>query len=176
MKLHEHRQSRMNLIGRYGAGEIFINGERLTAPCIVSPGFLHSSWIANLEALTLASLEPAWTVEPRILCSARSGSGRRQRPASVLAARQVPGSHGAGRRLPNLQCAGPGRPFGSRIAVPLNERHFRRQCRLRRLCLHYAVSTNNHRGSHAFSYCRCICHCCNPCSLCAGLKELHSED
>ncbi|MEO8316450.1 MAG: Mth938-like domain-containing protein [Pseudomonadota bacterium] len=67
MKLHEHRQARMNLIGRYGGGEIIINGERLTAPCIVAPGFLHASWIADLGALTLASIEPVWQTEPRIL-------------------------------------------------------------------------------------------------------------
>jgi uncharacterized protein len=91
MKLHEHRQSRMNLIGRYGPGEIFINGERLTAPCIVSPGFLHGSWIASLDALTLASMEPVWTVEPRILLLGaaldHAAAARALRP--VLAARQV---------------------------------------------------------------------------------------
>lgn len=91
MKLHEHRQSRMNLVGRYGAGEIFINGERLTAPFIVSPGFLHSSWIANLGALTLDSIEPIWTFQPRILLLGTSldpaSASRALRPA--LAARQV---------------------------------------------------------------------------------------
>jgi uncharacterized protein len=91
MKLHEHRQSRMNLIGRYGAGEIFINGERIAAPCIVAPGFLHSSWIPGLDALTLGSMDPVWPVEPRILLL-----GATQDPAAaaralraVLAARQV---------------------------------------------------------------------------------------
>jgi len=91
MKLHEHRQSRMNLVGRYGAGELFINGERLTSPCIVSPGFLHSSWIAGLDTLTLASIEPVWALQPRILLlgSALDAASvtRALRPA--LAARQV---------------------------------------------------------------------------------------
>jgi uncharacterized protein len=91
MKLHEHRQSRMNLIGRYGAGEIFINGERLTAPCIVSPGFLQRSWIAGLDALSLEALEPVWAVEPRILLLGAAvdpaAAARSLRP--VLAARQV---------------------------------------------------------------------------------------
>lgn len=91
MKLHEHRQARMNLVGRYGAGEIIINGERLTAPCIVSPGFLHSSWIASLGALTLESLEPVWTFQPRILLLGTTMDpgpvARVLRPA--LAAKQV---------------------------------------------------------------------------------------
>jgi uncharacterized protein len=91
MKLHEHRQSRMNLIGRYGAGEIFINGERITAPCIVAPGFLHSGWIASLGALTLRSLDPVWSLEPRILllgaAQGADAAARALRP--VLAARQV---------------------------------------------------------------------------------------
>lgn len=91
MKLHEHRQSRMNLVSRYGAGEILINGERLTAPCIVAPGFLHSSWIAGLGGLTLAAIEPVWTVQPRILLLGAlqdaAAVARALRPA--LAARQV---------------------------------------------------------------------------------------
>jgi uncharacterized protein len=92
MKLHEHRQSRMNLVSRYGAGEILINGERLAAPCIVAPGFLHSTWIADPGALTLESLAPVWTVEPRILLL---GAAQDPPAAAVrtlrlaLAARQV---------------------------------------------------------------------------------------
>jgi uncharacterized protein len=92
MKLHEHRQSRMNLISRYGAGEILINGESVAAPCIVAPGFLHTSWIADLSALTLESMEPVWTLEPRILLLGAA----REPPAAAarslrqaLAARQV---------------------------------------------------------------------------------------
>src|SRR5688572_11093660 len=91
MKLHEHRQSRMNLITRYGAGEILISGERLTAPCIVAPGFLHRGWIGELGALTLESMEPVWAVEPRIILLGASQdvavAARALRPA--LAARQV---------------------------------------------------------------------------------------
>ncbi|MEO8316075.1 MAG: Mth938-like domain-containing protein [Pseudomonadota bacterium] len=91
MKLHEHRQSRMNLVSRYGGGEIVINGERLTVPCIVAPGFLHGSWIADLDALTLASLEPVWPIEPRILLL---GAASDPKPAmralrATLAARKV---------------------------------------------------------------------------------------
>jgi uncharacterized protein len=91
MKLHEHRQSRMNLIGRYGAGEIFINGERLTAPCIVSPGFLHSDWIAGLDALTLESMEPVWTFQPRILLlgTATDAGSAARALRQALAAQQV---------------------------------------------------------------------------------------
>jgi uncharacterized protein len=91
MKLHEHRQSRMNLVSRYGAGEILINGQRLTAPCIVAPGFLHRGWITDLRTLTMESMEPVWTVEPRILLLGSlqdpAAAARALRPA--LAARQV---------------------------------------------------------------------------------------
>ncbi len=57
----------MNLISRYGDGEILINGQRLDAPCIVAPGFLHSSWINLPDELTLQALEPVWNLQPRIL-------------------------------------------------------------------------------------------------------------
>jgi uncharacterized protein len=91
MKLHEHRQSHMNLVSRYGAGEIVINGERLTTPCMVAPGFLHADWIADLSALTLDVLGPVWTLEPRILllgaATDAAGAARLLRPA--LASRQV---------------------------------------------------------------------------------------
>lgn len=91
MKLHEHRQSRMNLVGRYAAGEIFINGERLTAPCIVAPGFLHGSWIADLDQLTLAALDPVWGVAPRILIlgSSRDAAAAARSLRTELSARQV---------------------------------------------------------------------------------------
>jgi uncharacterized protein len=91
MKLHEHRQSHMNLISSYGDGEILINGQRLSAPCIVAPGFLHSSWIGQLADLNLEAIAPAWDLQPRILLL-----GAAQSPMAVvralrqaLAARQV---------------------------------------------------------------------------------------
>ncbi len=91
MKLHEHRQSHMNLISRYGDGEILINGQRLSAPCIVAPGFLHSGWIGALSELTLESIEPVWTLQPRILLlgapQSPTAAARNLRP--VLAARQL---------------------------------------------------------------------------------------
>jgi uncharacterized protein len=91
MKLHEHRQSHMNLISRYGDGEILINGQRLGAPCIVAPGFLHSAWIGAPADLTLESIEPVWALQPRILLLGTAhdavAAARKLRP--VLAARQV---------------------------------------------------------------------------------------
>jgi uncharacterized protein len=91
MKLHEHRQSHMNLISRYGDGEILINGQRLCAPCIVAPGFLHGSWIGTLAELSLESLAPVWALQPRILLLGAVQSpmavARALRPA--LAARQL---------------------------------------------------------------------------------------
>ena len=67
MKLHEHRQAQMNLISRYGNGEIVINAQLLQAPLIVAPGFIHASWVGSLEELTLQSLQPVWPLQPRIL-------------------------------------------------------------------------------------------------------------
>ncbi len=67
MKLHEQRQARMNLIGRYGAGEIRINEHSLGAPCIVAPGFLQPDWIAAIQELDPASLAPVWALQPRIV-------------------------------------------------------------------------------------------------------------
>lgn len=67
MKLHEHRQAQMHLISRYGNGELVINGKRLSAPCIVAPGFLSEVWIADLGALTLDALLPVWPLGPRIV-------------------------------------------------------------------------------------------------------------
>jgi uncharacterized protein len=91
MKLHEHRQSRMNLVSRYGAGEILINGERLTAPCIVAPGFLHGTWISDLGALTLQAIDPVWPLQPRILLlgALQDSTAAARALRSVLAARQV---------------------------------------------------------------------------------------
>ena len=67
MKLHELQQARMNLVGRYAAGLIEVNGRTLTAPCILSPGFVHAEWIADVSQLTLDALQPVWPLQPRIL-------------------------------------------------------------------------------------------------------------
>ncbi len=80
----------MNLISRYGDGEILINGQRLTAPCMVAPGFLQAGWISSLPELTLESIDPLWKLEPRILllgAANHAGATRALRP--LLAARQV---------------------------------------------------------------------------------------
>jgi uncharacterized protein len=67
MKLHEQRQARMNLIGRYGAGEVRINEHSLGAPCIVAPGFLQQDWIGGIEGLNPAALALVWGLQPRIV-------------------------------------------------------------------------------------------------------------
>lgn len=81
----------MNLVSRHGAGEIVVNGERFTAPCMIAPGFLHKSWIASLEELTLASIEPVWKVQPGILLlgAATDPAPVARLLRSPLAARQV---------------------------------------------------------------------------------------
>ena len=43
MKLQEHQTTHMNLIARYGAGHVEINGRKLTAPCMVAPGYLETT-------------------------------------------------------------------------------------------------------------------------------------
>lgn len=91
MKLHEHIQQRMNLIGRYGAGEIQVNGQKLTRPAIVAPGFLQAEWVADAMELSIVSLAPVWALEPRILLLGGTGFSLPQLKElrQVLAARQV---------------------------------------------------------------------------------------
>jgi uncharacterized protein len=67
MKLHEHLQARMNLIGRYGGGAIEVNGRAYSRPFIVAPGFLHEAWIDGIAALQPEALAPVWPLEPRIV-------------------------------------------------------------------------------------------------------------
>jgi len=91
MKLHEQRQARMNLIGRYEAGEIRINEHRLGAPCIVAPGFLQQEWIAGIAELAPESLAPVWALQPRIvlLGSAALPAERMKAVRGTFAARQI---------------------------------------------------------------------------------------
>jgi uncharacterized protein len=67
MKLHEHRQPQLNLVTRYDAGGVVIEGREITAPCIVAPGVLHTDWIESTAALSMDSLAPVWPLQPRIL-------------------------------------------------------------------------------------------------------------
>jgi|SRR6187399_1377286 len=91
MKLHEHVEARMNLVMRHDEGQIQINGQAHTAPCIVAPGFLCTDWIPDLESLTAGSLAALWPLEPRVIllgtATRQHGSIRELRP--VLAARQI---------------------------------------------------------------------------------------
>jgi uncharacterized protein len=91
VKLHEQRQGRMNLIWRYGPGEIRINDRSLNAPLVVAPGFLHGEWIAGIETLDADALAPLWPLQPRIvlLGSAPLPPGRLKELRNLLAARQV---------------------------------------------------------------------------------------
>jgi len=67
MRLHEQLLTRMNLVGRYGPGEVHINGRRLTDPLVVGPGFLLEEWVARIAVLTPEALAPAWEQQPRIV-------------------------------------------------------------------------------------------------------------
>jgi uncharacterized protein len=67
MKLHEHRQPQLNLISRYGAGRVVIEGREITTPCVVAPGTVHTDWIDSPAALTMESLALVWPLQPRIL-------------------------------------------------------------------------------------------------------------
>jgi uncharacterized protein len=81
----------MNLVMRHGDGQIQINGNALTSPCMVAPGFLCTEWIPGLDSLTAESLAPLWQLEPRVVllgtATRQHGSIRELR--SLLAARQV---------------------------------------------------------------------------------------
>jgi uncharacterized protein len=67
MKLHEHIQARMNLISRYGAREIHINGQRIVAPCLVAPDNLQTTWISGPAQFTADALTALWALAPRIV-------------------------------------------------------------------------------------------------------------
>lgn len=71
----------MNLVGRYGPGELLVNGRRYTAPLVVAPGFLHEEWIASIGALEPAALAPVWEQQPRIVLL-----GSDERPSGCLRA------------------------------------------------------------------------------------------
>lgn len=81
----------MNLVSRYGGGELTINGAQITGPCIVAPGFLLASWIGGLHELTMESVEPVWALQPRILLlgSSVDPAGQSRTLRAPLAARQV---------------------------------------------------------------------------------------
>jgi uncharacterized protein len=85
MRLHEQRLARMNLVERYGPGEIHVNARRLTAPLVIAPGFLQEHWIARIGELTPDLLAPAWELQPRIVLL-----GSDQRPAGLLKALRGP--------------------------------------------------------------------------------------
>ena len=91
MKLHEHVDARMNLVMRHGEGQIRINGQAHTAPCIVAPGFLCADWIPDLESLTAGSLAPLWELEPRVvlLGAAVRQHVRIRELRALLASRQI---------------------------------------------------------------------------------------
>ena len=61
MKLHEQRQTRMNLVGRYAPGEVQINGRSLVAPLVVAPGLPAGQWIARHPSWHPTSLAPVWS-------------------------------------------------------------------------------------------------------------------
>jgi uncharacterized protein len=91
MKLHEHSQARINLIGGHAPGRIQVNGRWLESPFIITPAALHESWIAGPEGLDMASLAVLWPLEPRVLLL---GIAIRDHPAvkalrGPLASRQV---------------------------------------------------------------------------------------
>jgi uncharacterized protein len=91
MKLHEHIPQRMNLIGRYDAGGVQVNGRAFQRPLIVAPGFLHTEWIADAPSLAIEALAPVWTLEPRLLLLGGGSFSQPQLKAlrQGLAARQV---------------------------------------------------------------------------------------
>jgi uncharacterized protein len=91
MKLHEHVDARMNLVSRYGAGQVQINGHTYTAPCVVAPGNLYSQWIDGLDALSLEALAPLWPLEPRVvlLGSDQPSHPRMRALRNQLASRQI---------------------------------------------------------------------------------------
>jgi len=91
MKLHEHIQQRMNLVGRYGTAGIEVNGRMLAGPVILAPGFVQEQWIGSAAELAVESLAPVWPLEPRIVLLGGSGfpPGVIKALRSALTARQA---------------------------------------------------------------------------------------
>jgi len=81
MKLQEHQTARMNLVTRYGADHVQINGVTLTGPCMVAPGLLEAPWISDAQALTPEALARLWSLEPQVVLV---GIARRDHPALKL--------------------------------------------------------------------------------------------
>lgn len=78
MKLHEHIQRRMNLVGRYGPEGIDVNGERHPGPLILAPGFVHAQWISGPEGLDTAALEPLWPLQAMVVLLGGKGFSSEQ--------------------------------------------------------------------------------------------------
>ena len=57
----------MNLIARYSAGQVEINGRKLRAPCMVAPGFLESEWISGPDLLSAAALTRLMPLAPQLV-------------------------------------------------------------------------------------------------------------
>jgi uncharacterized protein len=77
MKLQEHQTARMNVVTRYAADEVLINGQTLTAPFIVAPGFLQADWIGGPEAMSTTTLQQLWALQPQVVLV---GIARRDHP------------------------------------------------------------------------------------------------
>jgi uncharacterized protein len=91
MKLHEQRTAHMNLIGRYGPGEVLINGRAHSAPLLVAPGHLRTEWISDIRGLDTEALAQVWELQPRIvLLGADARDPARIKPLrSAFAVRQI---------------------------------------------------------------------------------------
>ena len=91
MKLHEHASRQLNQIARYGAGEIRIADQVLTAPCIVAPGLLVTDWIVGPDSLDIESLQVLLPRAPRIVLvgSPLQGGARWQPLRRALASREI---------------------------------------------------------------------------------------
>jgi uncharacterized protein len=81
MKLQEHQTARMNLVARYGTDQVQINGQTLTAPCMVAPGLLEAEWINSPDAITREALAKLWPLEPQVVLV---GIARRDHPSMKL--------------------------------------------------------------------------------------------
>jgi uncharacterized protein len=92
MKLNEAVPGGIHLIRAYGTESVTVGSERLTRPCVVSPGTLIREFgPRGLEELGVKNLELLWPLAPQVVLL---GTGARQRFASAevraaFAARRV---------------------------------------------------------------------------------------
>jgi len=91
MKLVLDNDVGIHTVRRYGAGEILINDQLCTAPCIVTPRQLITAWaVTSPQRLTVEQLQPLLQLQPQIVLVG-SAEGPLRPPAALRQALEARG-------------------------------------------------------------------------------------